>query len=90
MSKFHKKINTDNKKIYANTIIFKNGKASLTYFVDAPDFVSANMLAIQRYIRDYCDGNENILLKQTEIKKVICQPTRSKKRPISKTIKSYI
>lgn len=85
MTKNNTKINLNNSKLYATTFYFKDNRASLTFFTNAKDFVTANMLAIQRFINEYCDGNENILLRQTQIKKVTSHSTRSKKHPLKKT-----
>ena len=85
MTKNNTKINTK-KNFYAPTIFF-NDKKSLTYFVSAENNVIANMKAISKFIDDKCDGNNNILLSQTGIRKVICQPTRNKKLPLVQQIK---
>lgn len=80
------KINLNNNcKLYATTFYFQGNRASLTFFTNAKDFVTANMLAIQRYISEYCNGDENILLAKTDIKKVVSHSTRSKKHSIKKT-----
>lgn len=85
MTKNNTKINNEN-NFYATTFFLKN-HTSLTYFIDAESNVAANMKAIGRFIDDYCDGNHNVLLSQTGIKKVSCQPTKNKKIPLVQQIK---
>lgn len=65
-------------KLFACNFSFKDNRATLTLLVSATDFVSANVIAIKRFIAEYCDNNENILLAHTNIKKCSCYALKSK------------